>query len=282
MLRVGTLRSLITATCIGRHLGRRFTEYPAASYWRHTVSNYPRCRGVINGLRSVYRNTTMSRTGVRQGSALHPLTIILLGTARLVQCLCCKPVLHHPCSAPRTFFGIDKAKHNLILPEEHQLEFPVKRVTVTVTITLARLGNFSRRILHSYPSLSGSASVWSGTQADTERCAGEMTSTTPKPEKSYLSAAVDSISPWTASRSSTPKARGRSESGPRVQSQQGGDHSFNYRHGLSLRKYPKDCPPANIRWFYAVDVRLISPSHVAIDCCRNYNFSLTNLQRRDL
>ncbi|KAA8893513.1 DDHD domain-containing protein [Sphaerosporella brunnea] len=32
------------------------------------------------------------------------------------------------------------------------------------------------------------------------------------------------------------------------------DHSLSFRHRLSQREYPPDCPPLNVRWFYAVDV----------------------------
>ncbi|KAI9736817.1 MAG: hypothetical protein M1818_005868 [Claussenomyces sp. TS43310] len=78
---------------------------------------------------------------------------------------------------------------------------------------------------------------------------------TPKPEKSYLSAAVESISPWSTPRSSSPKqVASGSVPGPASRQQQGGDHSLSHRHGLSARRYPKDCPPLNARWFYAVDI----------------------------
>lgn len=73
-----------------------------------------------------------------------------------------------------------------------------------------------------------------------------------KPEKSYLAAAAESISPWGPTRSSTPKPP-TDNLDPSAQ-QQGGDHSVNHRYGLSARRYPKDCPPLKTRWFYAVDV----------------------------
>jgi hypothetical protein len=78
-----------------------------------------------------------------------------------------------------------------------------------------------------------------------------------KSEKSYLSAAVESISPWGGSRSSTPKPA-PANTGPRegsgLKNQHGGDHHTQHWHGLSLKRYPSDCPPLNARWFYAVDV----------------------------
>ena len=138
----------------------------------------------------------------------------------------------------------------------------------STTITLADLRILSRKVLQSCPSLLQSIFVRLGILANAarlDRRARQMTPTPPRPEKSYLSAAVDSISPWTASRSSTPRPLGKNESAPKLQGQQGGENSFNYRHGLSLRKYPEDCPPANIRWFYAVDVRLFLFLHSTID-----------------
>ena len=87
---------------------------------------------------------------------------------------------------------------------------------------------------------------------------------------------LDSISPW-ASRASTPKPgqakadkvdERLSPSGI-SQQQQGGDHRISHRHRLSLKNYPEDCPPVNIRWFYAVDVRF--------SVCMHYNAILTSI-----
>ncbi len=75
-----------------------------------------------------------------------------------------------------------------------------------------------------------------------------------KPEKSYLAAAVESISPWSTSRSSTPKPRPASTGGPGSATQPALDHALNHRNGISSKRYPQDCPPLNARWFYAVDV----------------------------
>jgi hypothetical protein len=77
-----------------------------------------------------------------------------------------------------------------------------------------------------------------------------------KPEKSYLSVAVDSISPWgSSSRSSTPKPTSATATGGSGLKSGGGDHITQYWHGLSQKRYPPDSPPINARWYYAVDVR---------------------------
>lgn len=79
----------------------------------------------------------------------------------------------------------------------------------------------------------------------------------PKPlERSYLSAAVESISPWGGSRASTPKPTTPTFSGEGsgLKNQHGGDHSTNHWHGWSTKNYPQDCPPLNPRWYHAVDV----------------------------
>ncbi|TVY81510.1 putative phospholipase [Lachnellula suecica] len=77
-----------------------------------------------------------------------------------------------------------------------------------------------------------------------------------KAERSYLTAAVESISPWGPARLSTPKpgsaANPAETSG--LRNQHGGDHSTQHWHGLSLKEYPTDAPPLNARWYYAVDV----------------------------
>lgn len=78
-----------------------------------------------------------------------------------------------------------------------------------------------------------------------------------KVEKSYLTSAVESISPWTTGRPATPKpAEGSGVAAEAQASQRGGDHSVGRSHGISTRRYPEDCPPLKTKWFYAVDVRL--------------------------
>ncbi|KAI0861585.1 DDHD domain-containing protein [Xylaria cubensis] len=81
-----------------------------------------------------------------------------------------------------------------------------------------------------------------------------------KVEKSYLASAVESINPWTTSRSTTPTLK---DSTPLPQpkagsssssAQKADDHSTNTLYGHSFKKYPADCPPMNVMWFHAVDV----------------------------
>ena len=90
---------------------------------------------------------------------------------------------------------------------------------------------------------------------------------------------LDSISPWN-SRSTTPKpgqprTDGKTTGAGLEKQRQGGDHSISHRNHLSLRDYPEDCPPLNIRWFYAVDVRDPEAiAHSLLGVC-----SIDNLQR---
>jgi hypothetical protein len=79
-----------------------------------------------------------------------------------------------------------------------------------------------------------------------------------KAEKSYLSAAVESITPWGSSRPSTVKHTSTAlpGEGSGLKNQHGGYQSTHQWHGVNSTKYPSDCPPLNARWFYAVDVRL--------------------------
>jgi hypothetical protein len=64
-----------------------------------------------------------------------------------------------------------------------------------------------------------------------------------KPEKSYLSAAVESISPWGGSRSSTPKpsSTGSPGEGSGLKNQHGGDATTQHWHGIRSTDYPDDC-----------------------------------------
>ena len=74
---------------------------------------------------------------------------------------------------------------------------------------------------------------------------------------------LDSISPWSSrpSGASKPGETPTTEHVPpptnqALFAQQGGsDHRVSHRKRLSIRDYPEDCPPLNVRWFYAVDVR---------------------------
>lgn len=80
-------------------------------------------------------------------------------------------------------------------------------------------------------------------------------SSPPSKQAGYLSG-LASYSPW-GSRSSTPKPpppEHKADSSPAFEPQRGGDHSVSRRHRLSLRQYPRDCPPLSVRWFHAVDI----------------------------
>ncbi|KAM7221292.1 phospholipase DDHD2 [Rhypophila decipiens] len=91
--------------------------------------------------------------------------------------------------------------------------------------------------------------------------------------KSYLASAVDSINPWAyTSTSSTPRSTTPTPQNPKPAEQppspsatprpplpptsgsHSSDHSTNPFYGQSLRRYPPDCPPANILWFHAADI----------------------------
>ena len=69
---------------------------------------------------------------------------------------------------------------------------------------------------------------------------------------------LESISPW-PSRTNTPKPeQGKQDtaSTPSLEKSQGADHTVTHRHRFRRKDYPLDCPKSNIRWFYAVDVRV--------------------------
>ncbi|KAF6823802.1 DDHD domain-containing protein [Colletotrichum plurivorum] len=75
-----------------------------------------------------------------------------------------------------------------------------------------------------------------------------------KAEKSYLSSAVDSINPWSGSRSSTPTPRDPPPQPIPVPTARPGDHSITHLYGQSTKSYPADCPPLNVLWYHATDV----------------------------
>ncbi|KAI1875608.1 uncharacterized protein JN550_001894 [Neoarthrinium moseri] len=86
-----------------------------------------------------------------------------------------------------------------------------------------------------------------------------------KPEKSYFATAVESVNPWTISRSSTPGPREDKEKSKQKEmppppkpmpesSKKADDHAITTLYGQSFRKYPPDCPPLNVKWFHAADV----------------------------
>lgn len=88
-----------------------------------------------------------------------------------------------------------------------------------------------------------------------------------KPEKSYLSSAVDSINPWSSSRiatpTQTPSPDSRKQAERAATTEQGatpGDRTPTALYGQSFRTYPGDCPPLKVQWFHAVDVPKRKPN----------------------
>ncbi|KAI5857315.1 DDHD domain-containing protein [Durotheca rogersii] len=81
-----------------------------------------------------------------------------------------------------------------------------------------------------------------------------------KVEKSYLATAVDSINPWTFTRSTTPTPKDNPLKPKTTATRNAEDHSTNTLYGQSLRKYPTDCPPFDVMWFHAVDVPKRKPN----------------------
>ena len=80
----------------------------------------------------------------------------------------------------------------------------------------------------------------------------------PAQGQSYLA----KLSPWTRSPALQPSKgkEGEPEHAPLVKQQQGADHVVSQKHRLSLRKYPRDCPPLRPQWFHAVDSPLRRPN----------------------
>lgn len=78
-------------------------------------------------------------------------------------------------------------------------------------------------------------------------------------QKSFLG----TLTPWSTSRSATPTLQPGDHQNPDVlQRSQGEDHTVTHMHRLSMRRYPPDCPPLKVRWFYAVDSPKRKPSIV--------------------
>nr|POE93421.1 putative phospholipase, mitochondrial [Quercus suber] len=77
-----------------------------------------------------------------------------------------------------------------------------------------------------------------------------------QPSSSYLS----KLSPWSRSPAAVPAKGKGGEPEPLLPRQQEPDHVVSHKHRLSLRQYPKDCPPVRPCWFHAVDVPKRRPS----------------------
>ncbi|KAJ5447843.1 hypothetical protein N7445_002664 [Penicillium cf. griseofulvum] len=74
-------------------------------------------------------------------------------------------------------------------------------------------------------------------------------------QKSFLG----TLTPWSTPRRSTPPP-GDHQKPDVLQRSQGEDHTVTHMHRLSMRRYPPDCPPLKVRWFYAVDSPKRKPS----------------------
>ncbi|CAG8259790.1 unnamed protein product [Penicillium salamii] len=74
-------------------------------------------------------------------------------------------------------------------------------------------------------------------------------------QKSFLG----TLSPWSTPRSVTPQPADPPKP-EALQRSQGEDHTVTHRNRLSMRRYPSDCPPLKVRWFYAVDSPKRKPS----------------------
>jgi hypothetical protein len=70
---------------------------------------------------------------------------------------------------------------------------------------------------------------------------------------------LGTLSPWSTPRSVTPQPADPPKPDA-LQRSQGEDHTVTHRHRLSMRRYPSDCPPLKVRWFYAVDSPKRKPS----------------------
>ncbi|OKL60751.1 hypothetical protein UA08_04384 [Talaromyces atroroseus] len=75
---------------------------------------------------------------------------------------------------------------------------------------------------------------------------------------------LESISPWSTSRSTPPQP----EPLPRTESLKqtsGQDHVTSSKKRLSSLRYPSDCPPLQTRWFYAVDTPKSKPDFSGLE-----------------
>lgn len=77
------------------------------------------------------------------------------------------------------------------------------------------------------------------------------------------------LSPWSGSKSpavkSAPSADQDSASADLgLKQTKGKDHKVTHRHKLSLRNYPKDCPPLLPQWFFATDVSKRRPNPLGV------------------
>lgn len=75
---------------------------------------------------------------------------------------------------------------------------------------------------------------------------------------------LESISPWSTTRSSTPQ-NGNASDTDTLKQGSGEDHVTSYKKRLSSLRYPPDCPPLQTRWFYAVDTPKSKPAFTGLE-----------------
>ncbi|PYI32764.1 DDHD-domain-containing protein [Aspergillus indologenus CBS 114.80] len=75
------------------------------------------------------------------------------------------------------------------------------------------------------------------------------------PKESQRGPFLGAISPWSSPQSSTPLSTTDKQHDVQniLKQSQGQDHAITHRYRLSLHRYPQDCPPLSVKWFYAVD-----------------------------
>ncbi|RAL07547.1 DDHD family phospholipase [Aspergillus homomorphus CBS 101889] len=75
------------------------------------------------------------------------------------------------------------------------------------------------------------------------------------PKESPRGAFLGATSPWSTSRSSSCLSNPSNDNNTQsvLKQTQGQDHAVTHRYRLSLHRYPEDCPPLSVKWFYAVD-----------------------------
>lgn len=111
------------------------------------------------------------------------------------------------------------------------------------------------------PTKSAAAAWLSKQQADARGADGNMSTSD---GQSYLA----KLSPWGARSPVVKPAQGSdSETAPGdvgLKQTKGSDHKVTHRHKISLRKYPKDCPPLVVHWFFATDVPKRRPTPIEV------------------
>jgi hypothetical protein len=78
---------------------------------------------------------------------------------------------------------------------------------------------------------------------------------------------LESITPWSTSRSTPPEAEPPENTTytESLKQNSGQDHVTSYKKRLSSLRYPSDCPPLQTRWFYAVDTPKSKPDFSGLE-----------------